>query len=125
MVCVHVLKISLPATLRSNESFLVPVHLVPQLPHSVLEAFPIRSSHASRSPVKFTRTSGFVIVSIQISEDGLSVILPKKLITLNGFTLINLDAFAWSIKTTLAALDVTKGPLCKKLVELAASKVKA
>ena len=43
--------------------------------------------------------------------------------TLNGLTLIDLDALFWSINAVCAALAVTNGPDLIKFEELAESKV--
>ena len=60
-------------------------------------------------------------MSTQKSVGGLSVSVPIKLTTLNGLTLINLDAFGWSIIGMWFAPAVTIGPERKKLLEFAAS----
>ena len=48
-----------------------------------------------------------LFLSIQISDGGSSVILPKKLTTLNGLTLIVFVAEFWSMNATLVPLAVT------------------
>ena len=70
-----------PAFILFTVEEVVPLQTVCHEPHSYVNAelFTTLSTraHASLSPPKLTVTSGFLVVSTQISEGGSNVILPR------------------------------------------------
>ena len=122
-VCVVLLLINGNPPLRSvlvfeDNTLSLPVPNVCQSLNCVPNDKPTKLSQASFSPWRFTITSGFVVVSTQLSLGGSSSIVPTHANTANGFTLIALLAIDWSTNAVVVYGNVTQSPVFCTPIEL-------